>query len=738
MTVVAANINETDQIRVTMDKPVHDCNKYDFSFYPHLDILSVDMADSTINIHTGNIDLAKSYTLYYKAQKILVQPLGVLDRFVSYKELGCFWDHRETFFRVFASRATRVRLELFESFDQEQGQVYEMQRDADCVWEHRLPGQYIGCYYGYRIDRPAEKQEFFDPDALICDPYGKAVATRNEHLHRGKTLIMDTTAFDWEQDQHVYHDFRDLVIYECHLRDMTAHPSSGVGRKLAGSYPGFIQPGIEGGLEYIKSLGVNAVEFLPIQDFGNMELPYGINVHGLVNTWNPYSRNHWGYMTSYFFAPESYYAGSGNMQPGHICGLDGHQVFEFKSVVKACHKAGMAVILDMVFNHVSQYDLNPFKHIDKMYYFRLNDDNSFCSASGCGNDFKTERPMSRKMIVDCLKFWMREYHIDGFRFDLAAMIDWETVDQIHAELRKINPHVILIAEPWGGGMYTPREFSEHGWAAWNDQIRNGVKGQNPEHGLGYIFGQYFDYNNKDTIRRYITGNLTRDGGLFEHVEHAVNYLESHDDHTMGDFIRLGLGEAAPDQSVAGTPNEVLLTPKQLALNKLGALVLMISQGAVMISEGQEFARSKVISHTVVADSNTGKIDPNSYNKDNETNWINFEHAEINRELVDYYTGLIALRRQHPVFRKSDQSNIVFYEHENPFAISLMYEKGKTGDTHDFIILLNGDPEQEIEFKLPEDGWSVVVDADHAGTRDLNVPDQDTITLPPTSGMVLRK
>ncbi|NOY57634.1 MAG: pullulanase, partial [Calditrichaeota bacterium] len=447
-----------------------------------------------------------------------------LDKFYSEKKLGCTWDSEHTTFRLFAPCATEVTCVLFEKYTDKAGNEYPMQRDKDGVWELFLPGYYFGMTYGYKVAGPAGDNEMFDPTKLVADPYSQAVVTKNEYLHRGKTLISKPLDYDWEGDGFVNYDHEDLIIYECHVRDMTAHSSSGVSAELRGSYKGLIRHGKRGGIDYIKSLGVNAVEFLPVQDFANIEIPYNKSVNGVINTWNPYARNHWGYMTSYFFAPESYYASGNTLQPGGYCGTDGRQVSEFKDVVKAFHREGIAVIMDVVYNHVSQYDQNCFKLIDKKYYFRLHDDGAFCSYSGCGNDLKTERPMVRRLIIDSIKFWMQEYHIDGFRFDLAAMIDWETIDAITREARKINPNVILIAEPWGGGKYAPAEFSQHDWAAWNDQFRNGVKGQNPDDGQSFIFGRWWQHENINTIKRYILGDPVRDGGLFLRKAHSVNYL----------------------------------------------------------------------------------------------------------------------------------------------------------------------------------------------------------------------
>ncbi len=736
--IITAKIRDFNIISVKYDGDAGEVKFSEFKFTPDLKIHAINFKNDRIQLETDTIDLSVSYYIEFRDMRLPVVPGAVLNSFYSDEKLGCFWDQRETFFRLFAPRAKSVKLVLFQEFEDEQGSEHDMLRIGNGVWECRLPGFYFGQYYGYRLDRPAGETENFDPNSLICDPYSKAVASRNEYLHRGKTLILDTSRYDWQGDAPLQHKMEDLVIYECHIRDMTAHPGSGVPPELAGSYKGLILKNIKGGLEYIKSLGVNAVEFLPIHDFGNIEYPYGKPVNGMINTWNPYARNHWGYMTSCFFAPESWYAGEQSHEPGQVCGLDGRQVFEFKDVVKALHKENIAVILDVVYNHVSQYDLNAYKHIDKNYYFHLNDDQTFCAASGCGNDFKTDRPMSRRLIIDSIKYWMREYHVDGFRFDLAAMIDWETIDEILTAARGINPNVVLIAEPWGGGGYKPAEFSKHGWAAWNDQIRNGVKGQNPVNGQGFIFGKYFENNNLETIKRYILGNPAGDGGLFQEKSHSVNYLESHDDHTFGDFVRIGLGDVTVEQIVAGTPNEQKLTPKQMAVNKLGALVLFTSQGPLMVHEGQEYARSKVIAPTIVPDNHIGHIDHNSYNKDNETNWLNFEHAELNRELVDYYKGLVRLRAQHAVFRRSGKQDITFFDNKVPFALSYSIQKDGSGDNNNFFVLFNANPQKDAEFVLPDGEWQVVADAEKAGAETLRRIDTNRIILKPTSGMVLKQ
>jgi pullulanase/glycogen debranching enzyme len=676
-----------------------------------------------------------------KPKALAAQEDAGLNQFYSSKPLGCRREEERWVFRVFAPRATQVKLVIFDRHDDVGGSEFEMQRGEDGVWEFFAAENLAGKYYGYRVSGPAGKGEIFNDRVVIADPYSRAVATMNHYRHPAKSLILPEDDFNWEGDAFLKIPMEDLIIYEMHGRDMTAHPSSGAAPELRGTYRGLIQSGTKGGIDYIKALGINAVEFLPIHDFANLEpLP---EENRAAN--NIYGRNHWGYMTSYFFAPESYYATNGTMEPNKWNGADGRQVREFKEVVKAFHQAGIAVLLDVVYNHVSDYDQNPFKLIDKKYYFRLDAKENFLSKSGCGNDFNTERPMARRLILDSVEYWMREYHIDGFRFDLAAMIDWETCDAILKRAREINPHAIVIAEPWGGGGYSPAEHSQHGWAAWNDQIRNGVKGWRPtgEGDQGFIFGKWKSKTTMAHLRSYVTGTLKADGGqtpvgLFQHKAHAVNYLESHDDHTLGDFIRIASGEIGEDQRIADVDANARLSPTQLRMNKLAALFLFTSQGATMIHAGQEFARSKVIAKTNVPDPHAGRIDHNSYNKDNETNWLNFQHAEMNRELVDYYRGLMALRRAHRAFRWSEKSDIELITSEGELSLGYHILHASSGDTDDFVVLMNGDTTEPAKFKVPAGEWEIVVNEQKAGTTALGKFSGGNFVLKPTSGVVMRK
>ncbi len=635
-----------------------------------------------------------------------------------------------TRFSLKAPAALSVELVLFDAADGPVVETLQMTRGGDAYFTYEHPGDLTGKYYAYRLKNRDSSTHEFPAETLIADPYSLAVATQNRYNPVAKTLIIDPE-FDWGGDAGPALDPRDLIIYEAHLKDMTAHPTAKA--RGAGYYLKFIDSQQRGGLVHVSQMGYNAVEFLPLFEFANVEIPYRDSSTTVFNTWNPYEANHWGYMPTFFFAPESQYASDGTSAKNAWTGTKGLQVSEFKTLVKTLHSQGIAVIMDVVYNHISQYDHHPLKQIDKKNYFRHGDDGSFSSVSGCGNDLKTENPDMRQMIVESIRYWMSEYHVDGFRFDLGLMLDWDTLDQIRREAQKINPKVFLTAEPWGGG-YDPNGFSDHGWSSWNDQIRNGVKGQNPKDGLGFIFGKWQGNLNHDSFKRFFGGSPRDLGGQYLDPAQSVNYLESHDDNTLGDFIRLALGRVTQETVISDLEENARLTPRELALHRLAAMTLLVSQGPIMIAEGQEWGRSKVIAPTTVPDPNVGRIDHNSYNKDNETNWLNWDQKALNAPLVDYYRGLIALRKIYTALRRTNPEDIHFLDTASEYSYAFLLEPA---GAQSLLVLLNGDPDKPFEVTLPAGKWQLLADGHEA-----NIPDGPVLrrkkAVPATSGMILRK
>ena len=635
---------------------------------------------------------------------------------------GAFVNTNTTTFKIHAPRSTRVHLVIFKFPNDETGVKHGMTKQNNGDFTIELNDAGVGTIYGFLLEGP-----FNDPDLIIADPYSKAAITQNSMHHVAKSLVVDDT-YDWEDDTWVHIDPRDLIIYEMHVRDMTAHPTSTTCQK--GTYAGLVEAGQNGGIEHIQYMGVNAVQILPIQDFANFEVPFKDNKTPLYNDWNPYERNHWGYMTTFFFAPESYYASDGTDIPGSWNGRDGRSINEIKDMVKAFHKKDIAVIMDVVYNHVSNYDWNPLKYIDREMYFRLDKNDDYIAHSGCGNDTRSEHPKMQQLILESLKYWMIEYHVDGFRFDLGNLIDAETRQLIIDELKAINPHIILLAEPWGNG-YDPDGFSDMGWASFNDQFRDGLKGDVFDvEEKGFLFGHYQGKNDQKFLQRLVMGSLRKYNGRYIKSAHSINYLECHDSHTFGDRLRITGGYVDKDEKITSTEKNALVQDNLLAMNKLGALFLFTCQGITFIHEGQEWARSKVVAETTVPDKYIGLIDHNSYEKDNETNWLNWNEREMNRELVDYYKGLIAFRKQYPEFRHSKPEDFKFMNVGEKVAVAYILKDR-------FVVILNGENEDTLELDIPAGQWNIIADKKLVNLENQQLV-SNKIIVPPSSGIVLKR
>ena len=635
-----------------------------------------------------------------------------------------FTDDGNTSFSLYAPNADAVKLIIFNSYSDSRGSMYFMNRDSS-NFSYTINGRLIGKYYGYQIfNRDADTQEF-SQNTIIADPYSRAIVSQNHYAPVNKSLIYEDD-FDWEGDTWISIPHRDLIIYECHLKDMTAHSSSGAGSQSP--YLNFIEDGQLGGIEHLRDMGYNAVEFLPLTEFANVEIPYLDSSQSVINTWNPYGKNHWGYMPSFFFAPEASYASDASFKENDWNGYRGNQIREFKTLVKTLHDNDIAVIMDVVYNHISQYDHHPLKQLQRKDYFRFDEFGQYKSDSGCGNDLNTENEYIRSMIVESVLYWMREYHIDGFRFDLGHLIDWETIELIKSEAQKVNPDVFITCEPWGGG-YDPDAFSDRGWSSWNDQFRNALKGWHPDSNVGYLFGQWHSDFDSLNIKRIFAGSPREMGGQYLDISHSLNYLESHDDHTLGDFIRIATGKVGKDETILSLKDHIALSDMELKIHKIAAMSLLASQGPVMIAEGQEWARSKVISPTNIEDDNVGKMDHNSYEKDNETNWLNWKHKEINSELVDFYRLLIDTRKQYPALRRASLEDITFLETHNELGIAFHIK-----DEVSFIVLLNSDKDNAFTVRLPNGIWNSIVNEGQINSVEIF---RNYITVEPLSCTLLK-
>ncbi|MFO8030073.1 MAG: alpha-amylase family glycosyl hydrolase [Cyclonatronaceae bacterium] len=640
-------------------------------------------------------------------------------------------------FRVYCPRAEHVKLVLFQRYSDLRGEHHAMERLDDGSWILELSGEHTGKYYAFRVEHVPHESGLLDPPALIADPWATQVMTVNHYQQHPKSRITGEEVFDWEGDTFVTpSEQRDLIIYEAHVRDLTAHPSSGA--RAPGTYAGVIEKGITGGINHLKRLGVTAVELLPVQKFAGFEPPFEKKTpEGYYNTWNPYSRNHWGYMTSFFFAPETMYATDGSNRAGERTGSPEKASRELKEMVKALHREGIAVIMDVVYNHASHFDQNPLKYLDKEKFFRTDAEGNLTSKSGCGNDLRTESPHIRGMILSSIKWWMQEYHIDGFRFDLANLIDRETIAEIREQAQEINPNVVLIAEPWGGG-YDPTGFSGYGWSAWNDQLRNGVKGIDPIHTPGFIFGKWHYETSRKSLENYIRGTLLPEtNGRFHHQEHALNYLESHDGYTLGDFIRIALDPGKKDARFPDKKRLIALNEQELKCARLAALFLLTAQGIPMIHSGQEWGRSKWIVPANPRDPHAGKLDHNSYEKDNATNHLDYSEIKANEALFRYYRNLIRLRRENPQLRLARAEEIRFHAYDD--ALHITFEIHSTQQPGQCLLIsLNGNPDTDHQVNMPDGKWEQIGGATEIHPHAPRPVNGNEVIVPATSGIILRQ
>ncbi len=625
---------------------------------------------SMIKVFTAEpLSLSKTYNVVIDglADRRVRQVVSVgklLDSITTTKALGAHLDKTRgiTTYRLFAPRATRVTLNLFTTPEYEvhrptyrrltPAERYPMIKDEeDGVWEINLLGLDTGRYYSFNVDGPQGDGEAFNGQAFISDPYCFASAHSMNNsivIDREETneWFGGWSATDWKTPK-----LQDLIIYEAHVRDLTIHPSSGVPPNLRGTYEGVLASlGTGTGLDHIKAMGFNAIEFLPTCEFENGARDYS-----------------WGYNTVHYFAPEASYG----RKP-----LRGSHFYEFKRFVDGLHRAGFAVLKDVVYNHVGGPNL--FAMIDKKYFFRLTPDYRFINFSACGNDVRTEAPMMRRFIVDNILYWMREHKVDGFRFDLAELIDMETMRQIEREARALNPDVILISEPWSIRGQNKEKLRGTTWSAWNNDFRYATK----DFARGRV--------DREWLKKVITGSTEI---WSSNPLQAVNYVESHDDMALVDELSL-----RPDR------NGKYVQSYEVQMNKLAVTVLLTSLGIPMINEGQEFLRSKYgISNT--------------YNKGDAVNAIRWEDRDrpLAVEAMRYYRDLIALRQSDEgrAFRVAQTPPAGYYTWINPpepRALGYIVNARGQHAGRGFIVLLNSsDNVVNFNVPLPPGQWRVIGD-----------------------------
>lgn len=569
--------------------------------------------------------------------------------------LGASYDGAGVNFALFSQVAQKVELCLFDEEDRETR--VEMTEQNSYVWHNYLPGIQPGQRYGYRVYGPYDPAKGLrcNPNKLLLDPYAKAIEgnidgdeslysywfkspedvtsmnTLDSAPHTMKSAVVNPY-FDWGNDQHPNISYHDSVIYEAHVRGMT-NLNLDVPPDIRGTYAGLAYPSV---IEYLRKLGVTAIELMPIHQFVNDSF---LQEKGLSN--------YWGYNTIGFFAPHNAYSSSGQR---------GEQVNEFKSMVKAYHRAGMEVILDVVYNHTAEgNNLGPtlsFKGIDNGAYYRLvdNDRRHYFDTTGTGNSLLMRSPHALQLITDSLRYWVTEMHVDGFRFDLAATLarQFQEVDKLSAffdivEQDPVMSRVKLIAEPWdlGSGGYQVGGFPSS-WSEWNGRYRDCVRD--------------FWRSQPSTLPEFAS-RLMGSSDLYQmngrRPVASVNFITAHDGFTMNDLVSYNEkhndangegnrdGESNNRSWNCGVEGPTTIKDvndlRQQQMRNMFA-TLLCSQGIPMICGGDEVAR-------------TQQGNNNAYCQDNAISWTNWDLDDSQKDLLEFVSKLIHLRLEHPVLHR---------------------------------------------------------------------------------------
>lgn len=569
--------------------------------------------------------------------------------------LGASYDGAGVNFALFSQVAQKVELCLFDEEDRETR--VEMTEQNSYVWHNYLPGIQPGQRYGYRVYGPYDPAKGLrcNPNKLLLDPYAKAIEgnidgdeslysywfkspedvtsmnTLDSAPHTMKSAVVNPY-FDWGNDQHPNISYHDSVIYEAHVRGMT-NLNLDVPPDIRGTYAGLAYSSV---IEYLRKLGVTAIELMPIHQFVNDSF---LQEKGLSN--------YWGYNTIGFFAPHNAYSSSGQR---------GEQVNEFKSMVKAYHRAGMEVILDVVYNHTAEgNNLGPtlsFKGIDNGAYYRLvdNDRRHYFDTTGTGNSLLMRSPHALQLITDSLRYWVTEMHVDGFRFDLAATLarQFQEVDKLSAffdivEQDPVISRVKLIAEPWdlGSGGYQVGGFPSS-WSEWNGRYRDCVRD--------------FWRSQPSTLPEFAS-RLMGSSDLYQmngrRPVASVNFITAHDGFTMNDLVSYNEkhndangegnrdGESNNRSWNCGVEGPTTIKDvndlRQQQMRNMFA-TLLCSQGIPMICGGDEVAR-------------TQQGNNNAYCQDNAISWTNWDLDDSQKDLLEFVSKLIHLRLEHPVLHR---------------------------------------------------------------------------------------
>ncbi len=617
-------------------------------------------------------------------------------------DLGAVWGKDSTTFRVWAPSANNVKVNLYQSGTpggKDLIRQVKMQKDVCGTWVAQAEGDLNGVYYTYAVTIKRRTVE-------ACDPYARATG-----VNGCRAMVIDLASTDpphWQEDAdpHQGMPITDAVIAEVHIRDMSVHPSAA--SLHPGKYLGMIESGrttpsgIPIGIDHFKELGVTHLHILPMYDFGSVD-----------ESRSDIPQYNWGYDPVNFNVPEGSY--SSDPYHGQV------RVAEMKQMVQGLHSAGISVVMDVVYNHVYQSKDFCFNKIVPQYFSRVSDKGVYSNGSVCGNDTASERAMVRKYIVDSVCYWAEEYHIDGFRFDLAGLIDTDTINAVMEAVHRKRPGVIFYGEGWSMDTKLTKPEVElttqnnsalvPGFAFFSDTIRDALRGSVFDTSLpGFAAGAITD---KNTLHNCYMGVPYWANDPVQ----SINYISCHDNHTLFDRLTL---------SAPGMPRELIAR-----MNKLAAAFCLTAQGVPFFQAGEEMLRSKP--------DGKGGLEGNSYRSPDSVNAIDWSSLEdaLCMDVYQYYRGLLAFRRAHSVLRLADREDVLEtvtpIHCDSPYVVAFgMDSRGQ----RQLLSIFNAGF-STVEMPIPGGKWNVYVNALRAGNQVLGTV-EGRVFAEPMAALILAK
>ena len=607
----------------------------------------------------------------------------------------------KTSFELWAPTAESAVVRLYNG--DELAEVVAMQRGDKGLWSAEVEGDKKGMYYAFQVSVDGN---------ILKETAGIFARALDVNGNCGAIIDMrDTDPKGWSEDKRPAVDPTEIVIYEMHYRDMTAHESAGSsnpGKYIAMAERGTrSHEGLATGIDHLREMGVTHIHLLPTADFGS------------IDESRPTNQYNWGYEPKNYNAPEGTYSTNPADPEARIR--------ELKTLVKAMHDAGLCVVLDVVYNHTTSTENCGFELTVPGYFYRMREDGSFADGSGCGNETASEKPMMRKYMVESLEYWVKEYHIDGFRFDLMAIHDIETMNLIRERLEALNPDILLYGEGWAASapLYDESKlafkrytYQMPGIAAFSDDIRNALRGTLDLSQGGFIHGVE---GNKEALKFGIVGGVEHPE--VSHSEAAwcaeprqhISYVTCHDDHNLRDRLE----HLSPDAS----------EEERIKMAKLAHFGVFTSQGVPFIFCGEEMYRSK-------------RGEKNTYNMPDEYNAIDWALKSQYGDLVEYCKGLIAMRKEHPAFSLGTadavREHLKFIECDNEAAVGFVLDNLEGIDSAKHIVVLMNGSREGVEFEIPAGSYKWISDGEFVHAKGMGVLNCDSgkLNVAPISGVIL--